>query len=220
MTFIVWASNTYGQDKGYIAFNAGSSNPVGTFASKNLNEENSGFAKSGFLLDLSFGYKLGKTLGISAMIRNHVNQVHGQPMADYFAYIVGKRVTLEVKPYLTRSFLVGGYNSIPVSNKVSFENRLMIGYAITRSPELILKYSGGEIKQEKVNAGALAYLIGAGFKFNTGQKTSLLLNFDYLGQKPEFSSVKISGNTNLVGLNTYSQPASTINISFGIAHRL
>ncbi len=59
----------YSQEKrNYLLLSAGPSFPISNFTSKDLNNNNAGFAKAGQHIDISFVHKLNKTFGIAASI--------------------------------------------------------------------------------------------------------------------------------------------------------
>ena len=66
-------TNSFSQDKGYIASSGGLGIPVRDFASKDINNKAAGYANQAAVVDLFFGYKLGKNLDISAMLRGQSN---------------------------------------------------------------------------------------------------------------------------------------------------
>ena len=52
--------------KSVLAFHAGPSFPVGDFASNDFDNEQAGFAKTGFTIDLNYGYQFHPNAGIAA----------------------------------------------------------------------------------------------------------------------------------------------------------
>ena len=64
---LLFDSFCFSQDKGYVGISIGPSIPTGDYASAELSNQKAGLAKTGAIFDISFGYKLGKNLGLSAM---------------------------------------------------------------------------------------------------------------------------------------------------------
>lgn len=218
-------TNCLAQDKGYIAISLGPSIPIGDFSSKNANNESAGWAQTGAIIDFSFAYKFGKNFGISVLLRGQANGIDNNALASELTKQAGGSWTVNSKAWSIGGFMFGGYGSFPISDKVSFDSRAMIGFLSSTSPELNITLNGsggaGWIKQSSVTATSFSYLIGGGFKFDVGRKICLLANLDYLGSKPEFRDVEItSSNGGAPEKNTYSQSFGTINFGIGIGYRL
>ncbi|MFN5335325.1 MAG: hypothetical protein ACK5BV_09075, partial [Bacteroidota bacterium] len=158
--------HSFAQDKGYIAISVGPSFPTGDFASKDMDNESAGFAKTGAIFDLSFAYKIGKNFGVTALLRGQSNKVDAQAIADE----VSKQLTSDITGTVRTSswgvggFLVGGYGSFPVAKQLSFDSRLMAGFISATSPDMTINLSGtggsGWVKQNTASGTAFAYLLG------------------------------------------------------------
>jgi len=189
------ATNCFSQDNGYIAISFGSSTPIVDFASKNPNNNAAGFAKSGVIFDISFAYKLGNNFGITALIRGQANATDVESIAYQISQQnSGVSVTFSSKEWSIGGYMVGGYGSFPVSEKVSFETKAMFGFLLVTSPEITINFSGpggtGWVKQNSSSSSTFAHLLSLGFKYNAGKRICLHTNFDYLGARPEFSNVE------------------------------
>lgn len=213
------------QNKGYIALSFGSSTPVGDFASKDPANNAAGYAKSGAVFDVSFVYKLGKNLGIAALLRGQANTVDAQEMADFIArQYPGVSVSIESKTWSIGGYMVGGYGSYPVSEKLSFETKVLFGFLSATSPQidyfLVGPGGSGWVRQASASASAFSYLFGAGFKYDVSKRICLLAQFDYLGSKPEFTGVQTTNSTGYYNKSTFSQSFGTINFGIGAGYRL
>ena len=214
------------KDKGYIAISLGSSTPTGDFGSKDVNNSSAGLAKTGAIFDISFAYKLGKSFGLSAMIRGQANPVDNQVLLDEL-YKENPTVswTADSKAWTIGGLLFGGYGSFPIGQgKTSFDARAMIGFLHASSPDITLTgVQGGTsawVKLNSASATSFSYLFGAGFKFNVGSKVCLLLNLDYLGSSPEFQNVKTTTSIGTSDTHTFKQSFGTINFGVGVGLRL
>ena len=120
--------------------------------------------------------------------------------------------------------MFGCFGSFPISEKASFDTRVMIGFLSASSPEITITGTGpggtAWIKQGSTTGASFAYLIGAGFKFDIGSKVYLLTNLDYLGSNPEFSKVELTTSDGSRDTDTWSQNIGTLNLSVGIALKL
>lgn len=157
------------------------------------------------------------------MIRSQANGVDAQAIANELV-LPGYRVTVETGTYSLGGLFLGGYGSFPISEKLDFDTRAMLGFASVSSPTYDIRYSAigvGDVltfKQTSSTSGAFAYNIGAGLRWNVGRKICLLWMLDYMATNPEFEF----DFTNIDGTTTrrkYDQPISTFNSSISIGYR-
>ena len=216
----------FSQDKGYFAVSAGPSFPNGDFGSKDVNNESAGLANTGAIFDLTFAQKFGKTFGMTLMLRGQVNGVDTDPLVNELKVAVPEATwSAEADTWGIGGFMAGLYGSFPLdpSGKVTFDTRAMIGFIDATSPQITIygDYLGTLfwVNTESAHAGAFAYLIGAGFRFNLGNHFCILTNVDYQGSTPEFEDVvsrtSVGSNTS----NTYQQSFGTVNVGVGIGWR-
>lgn len=165
--------------KGFIGLSIGTSIPVGDFADKS-----DGLAETGIQLNLiNFGYLFSENFGISATWFGAANPLD----ADGY------------DPWSYGGIMAGPLLSFPLSEKVEWDFRPMIGYSVTTLPDI-----GWGTEQ----ASSFALNIGTVFRVNVGNKVSLLLSADYFSTKPEFED------------HGFEQSIGTISLGFGVAYRL
>ncbi len=213
------------EKKGYIGLSLGFSTPTGDFVSKNIDNDAAGFANSGVNFNLSFAYKLKGNFGITAMLHSQAHSIDAQAFVDDVAKEnPGTVWSLESGSWSISGLMVGGYGSFPISEKVSFDTRLMMGFLTAKAPTFRLSTPilGTEfwVEQDAGSASSFAYLLGAGFKFDLGNKVSLLTNLDYIGSNPEFNDVKITDSLGGKDTNSFKQSMGSVNLSVGIALRI
>ncbi len=165
--------------KGFIGLSIGASIPVGDFADKL-----DGLAETGLHLNLiNFGYLFSENFGVSATWFGAANPI------DAYG----------IDPWSYGGIMVGPLLSFPLSEKVDWDFRPMIGYSVTTLPDV-----GWGIEQ----GSSFALNIGTIFRINVGEKTALLLSADYFSTKPEFKDYG------------FGQSIGTISFGFGVAYRL
>jgi hypothetical protein len=225
--FLVFSSfSLFSQDRGYIGVSIGPSIPTGDFSSKDMYNQSAGFAKTGAIFDISFGYKLGKNFGLTAILRGQANKVDAQAISDemskeFMGDFVG---TVRTGSWGIGGLLVGGYSSISVAKQLNFESRLMLGFLSATSPDMTINLTGpggtGWVKQSSTSGTAFAYLAGIGLKYNAGKRVCLLANIDYLGAKPEFEDVETTTSMGDYDKSSYTQKFGSFNIGLGVGYRL
>ena len=216
----------YSQDKGYFAVSLGPSFPTGDFGSKDVNNESAGLATTGGIFDLTFAQKFGKNLGMTIMLRGQVNGVDSDPLVnELYNQSPQASWSASTETWGIGGFMGGLYGSFPMgeNGKVCFDTRAMVGYINAKSPEINIygNYLGNAfwVRTESADAGAFAYLLGAGFRFNLGRHLCILTNLDYLGSKPEFVDVVTTSSIGTYETNTYQQKYGTVNVGVGLGYR-
>ena len=227
VALLAMASPSLAQDKkGYIGISLGPSIPLGDLASKDIDNESAGFATSGAIFDISVAYKLGKgPFGITAMLRGQANPMDAKAFVDGIAnQNPGIYWTVESEGWSAGGWMLGGFGSFSISPKASFEPRAMIGFVNAVSPNITITGSANGssiwVKQGTSSVFTFSYLLGAGFKFDLGQKFYLLTNLDYLGSNPEFSNIDITASDGSRSKSTVSQPMGTLNWGLGVALKI
>ena len=228
LTAIVLLSFSYGfsQDKGYIGIAVGPSIPTGDFASKDMNNESAGFAKTGAIFDITFAYKLNKNFGVTALLRGQANKLDAQAVSNEMSKQMPPEFsnTVRTGSWGIGGLLVGGYSTIPIAKQLSFESKLMLGFISATSPDVTINLSGyGEtawVKQNSVSSTAFAYMAGIGLKYDAGKRVCVLLNVDYLGSNPKFDNVETTSSDGEMSKDSYSQAFGTVNFGFGVGYRL
>lgn len=169
--------------KGYIGISLGASIPLGDFADKY-----NGGAKTGVELSLvDFGYLFSDNLGIAVRWFGGAN-----PLDSNY----------DIDPWSYGGILVGPLVSYPISEKVDWDVRPMIGYAVTTMPEA--NYYNFD------PAMSFAFNFGTQFRFHVGEKISLLVHADYFSTKAKFESYDYELKQNI----------ATFSLGFGVAYRL
>lgn len=215
------ATNCQAQDNGYISISLGPSIPIGSFGSSE-----DGLAKIGAIFDISFAYKFGGgKFGILTMLRGQANPLDVQFLADEIAYqIPGIYWTVKSSGWGIGGLMVGGYGSLPISEKVSIEPRSMLGFLSTTLSEITITGSSQGsyvwVKQGSASATSVAYLVGLGIKFDIGRKLCLLTNLDFMSSKPRFVNVETTTSLGTLERDTWQQSVETINIGVGLALKI
>lgn len=222
--------------KSFVAINLGLSIPTGNFGSKSFDNSESAYASTGFLFDVTYGYKISPNFGITAMWRNQANGIdtdkYKQDLEDYLDNNTNAfypRAEIEAGSFKLNGIIVGLYTMLPVSKNTSFDTRVLLGYSLATTPSfstVVYEYGNKSltINRERAETGAFSYLIGAGLKKTVSEKTYLMVNIDFYSAKAEWKGVKetvYSHRNGYYSSNTYNlaQNLSTVNISIGLGKR-
>jgi hypothetical protein len=226
----VWEVNAQEKgQKGYIGLLIGSSTPFGDFASTDSRSEGAGYASTGALIDISFGYKFGKYFGIAALLRGQQNPTEIQSLVQHLADGLpsGFALSGSSTSWTIGGAMVGLYGSFPLGGKVDLDTRVLLGALSSNSPQFTIDVIGngisGWVEVESASTAVLAHQIGAGIRYNVGRRICLLANLDYMGANPEYKNVITRSSNSLGGnieRNTFSQYMGTINFGVGVGFRL
>jgi outer membrane protein W len=180
----------------YVAL--GASSPVGDF-------HNAGGAKTGVTFDLGFTHKLkGKKTAFAAQLRGQSYPFNEQT------------TTANVTTWSASSILVGAMWVLPLTDKIFFQPKIMVGYTIASSPSVT--YSGSTPLSIPSSSGsAFSDVFSATLRYDVWKKMSLLVSVDYFESDPKFNITASSSTSS----QTYStdQKMNSINFCAGLGYR-
>ncbi len=191
-----------------LGLSAGINIPTGEFASTNYHfDENDAFipegqfAKLGSAFDFSANYRLGYFLGFSGRIMGGTNKIDNEAYSIALNSLEDYNISVASKGWGNAGAFLGAYFVIP-TQFFYFDMRIMGGYINLFSPELtyFVETIVSETKatksveefytREKYNAGAFAYNIGLGVKYNFSSNKFLLLSGDYMSSNIRKNDIK------------------------------
>lgn len=222
--------------KGFATFNIGIGAPTGNFSNNSFNNYSAGYAKTGAMIDLTFGYKIRPNLGITAMVRNQTNAIdidqYAKDWEDFYesgSSSGNSSVFVEAQPYRLNSFMIGLYGTFKITNKLSLEPRILFGYAVAVLPEMTEDiYSSGRhlitYYRESANSLTITSIIGAGVNYQLAEEVNLMFNIDYHTAVAEWKDVKTSYYGHITGTYEnryydYERIFSIINSNIGLGFR-
>lgn len=192
--------------KFFLALTAGPSIPVGKFGLKDVNDEQAGYARFGYNLNLNFGYKAGKNLGIASSVIFGRHKLNIDEIKKALS-----EPNLSVDHYQYYGILAGPMASVNISDKVLMDFKIMAGVAEANSPVFRL---GSNVSQEKWNE-AFTWQYGTDLRYNINSKTCLFTNVYYNHMKPSwnFGPFSNGGTEEMVRVE---QNISVLDFSFGV----
>lgn len=210
-----------------LSINGGISSPAGSFSKADYYDGSSGFAKTGYQLNLSGVYQFSKHWGAGVLIGySQYGFKNSLSLAEGYKEDSGTDSTTLYKKGSNSNFsvLVGPYYFIPVGKKVSISIRALGGYVNTHLAGFQVFYEDyldNSMTQKQASGGAFGFQVGAGVKYDVAKKVSLHFNVDYFSSKPNLdiaydNFVVNSGRR----LTSYNEAISGINATVGIGFKL
>lgn len=199
-----------------VEFSAGGSFPFGELASSNCFDNNSGFAKAGNALAVSFNYRVNDRLGVVALVSQYLLGVdESYIVKKYQSWETGWNWDVEATRWKSNAFM-GGIDLIIPIYRSDFNFRLLGGMARTRLPGLT--GIGINFQREATIDIAAAWGAGAGYTYEYFDKITLSLRLDFFMTHPvleeNWSYYLNSGSRNI------SQNIIIVNLTAGLGLRI
>jgi hypothetical protein len=190
-------------NKSFLAFHGGPSFTTGFFANTNFNNTLSGFAKTGFNLNLNYGYHFSKMAGITGSVfysrynldKTAIAEIATGANADHWQFY-----GISAGPMLSHEF----------SKKVAGDLYVMGGPVTANSPKITYDNS---LALPGTWAWTGMVQAGVGMRFNVGGNFFIYANGDYMYMQPEFKLETFSG---ILTTERHHQTISVFNLTGGI----
>lgn len=205
------AKTTATATKSVLAFHAGPSFPVGDFGSNDFDNEQAGFAKTGFTIDLNYGYQFHPNAGIAASVFYNKYNMHNVVMDIVLEGRLNEEVTLDIMDnWQFYGITAGPMLTFGLAKNIWTDLRLMGGVVNTKSPKISYE---GELLEKAHWSIAPALQGGLDLRFGTGKNMFIFTNLDYLYMKPEFTA---SSSEWFDEGEKFKQKISVLNLTGGI----
>jgi Outer membrane protein beta-barrel domain len=191
------------EKKSALSFNIGPAMPIGDFESTNEDNENAGFAKTGFHFNLNYDYKFVKNAGVAFNFLYGYHNLHKELLNELLP-------GTDMNHYQYVGFLVGPMFRGELSPKTDINFRLMGGVGRSNSPEFAYQ---GETLMKEDWASAFAIKFDADVRFNMKKNVFFLVNLGYTQMRPEFEIKELSG---WFGDNKFEMHISALNVNAGM----
>ena len=207
----------------YLDYSYGISSPLGDFASRNLNNDEAGFAKGGLSSSFTIGYDFNdKGFGILLKSQSHVNLFNSNGYQRELNNSSTGIWSVYGDNYVTSSYLLGAKKIINLTSKSTFDFRALLGLAFCKTPQIesfesTLPYWFVELP---TYASTLGYQIGLGYQYQANKRISIIASFEYFGASPEFGDITSYASSGSIFLNTRTQPMNVINTKIGVGVNL
>ena len=180
--------------RSFLSFHAGVSIPIMCYASTDINNRFAGFAKMGFMVDMSYGYRIGQFFGVAGTVFYSTNKTDtrivqhptgaGNGRYQYYGIMAG--------PMLTKNF----------SEKLDGDFKFLAGIARAHAPKLVHQ---GETILNKDQSFAVVWNAGASLRYSLSDKTFLSFKVEHTQLKPKFevpAGENAKGEQHIVVINT------------------
>lgn len=202
---VVMAQGSKGKmtPKSFLALHGGPSLTTGFFASTNFDNTLSGFANTGFNMNLNYGYHFTRIAGITGSVfysrynldKDAIAIIHSGTNADHWQFY-----GISAGPMLTHEF----------SDKVAGDLNVMGGVASVNSP----KYTYENLLSVSPDwRWAGMFQVNLDLRFNIGGNVFIYANGGYMYMQPEFKLVSSDG---VQSTGRHHQTISVINLTGGV----
>lgn len=210
-----------------IGVTGGIASPSGNFTKTNYDDNNSGFAGTGYNAGITGTWHLNKNWGISAMVSYSKYSFKGiQNIADGFheAFDVDSASATTRNSNHSVSILIGPDYTIPVTNKFFIGIRLLGGIVNTTLAgwDVVLtdaSITHPPLTQDAANVSAFGMQGGLRLQYQLNHNWGVALSGDYFYSDPDFKIVNVDRNANAGReLTDYHQPISGINANVSLVY--
>jgi opacity protein-like surface antigen len=209
-------SKTNTNGKSFIVLHGGPSFPLGDFASNDFtNNENAGLAKTGFTINLGYGYHIKKNMGIAAGLFYNNYPVDEASMEEIFNGS-GINISLDMDHWKFYGIAAGPLFTLDLNKNIAADIKIMGGISNANSPNV--SFMGEELVKGDWGAAA-TFLTGINLRIGTAKKLFFFGNIDFTYLDPKFEYEYMDENDNWVKEDIH-QKMSVINVTAGVGMRL
>jgi hypothetical protein len=179
------------QQKNEVWISFGPSNPMGTFKSTSFTEE-SGFAKPGFIFNISAQRNIHKYWGIFTTINFAGYGVDDDQMeAAYQPFFPGEKITLTSGTWGQTTVQVGSVFRYPITENIIAEARANFGLAFVSSPEMAFNFDN-QITMDQSSKSTSGFVggVGGAVKWYVTPKIFVPLQFAWQFTNQSFINVQ------------------------------
>ncbi len=207
---------------------AGVSNPLGEFASKDVNLPTSGYAKTGYAINPTLIIKLKPYFGFSAGYRYQRHHFDSDNIRNlYQATVSGVTFSTTSTNWVSSGFYGGLFFNLPVPNvnHLSVDFTLMGGVSKFVCPELVVIGRNRNsnvltVSQYESSTTKPVLLTNLGINYSVNQLVTLNFGVNYFYSEPSFTNVLTVASNGFVDYHSFKQKISTINIEAGLSFKM
>jgi hypothetical protein len=210
--------------RGFLSLSLGVAAPFGDFSNTSSDNDDAGFAMTGGNVNIAFGYKLGQTLGLTAMLNAGSNPLDNEALENEFQdNFPQSSWDIDSDPWSYGTLMVGGFATFPAGTRSSFDIRMLIGALSSTAPEIratatSFGVSGTATRQSKtVMTGA--FDVGFIYRYRITDPLCVFASADFLTANPKFENVETTGTFG-TSTSDFDQNLRVLNLNVGVAFLL
>ncbi len=212
--------------KQYIGLAIGPSIPLNDFASTNIADSTSGWAKTGVMIEFTYAYRLTHNFGLMAILSysgnkfntsSYKNALQEQHPDTAFSVISQSN-------WSGGGILIGPYLRFPLSSTLSWDVRGLFGLYGSTSPEVTINPSTddgqtdlGNYIRQRASAYSYAFMVGTGFKYELS-KYYILLFADYTTSTLSFNNGSGWDFDDQPYKTTFKQDITYVSVTIGLGY--
>ncbi len=197
--------------RGYIGLSLGPALPIGSLASKDVANNDAGFAKSGLQISLiDFYFLFSKNFGIAANWSGIAFPIDDVQLGTRAGRILGDQVTVTSDPIAMGIFGFGPLYSRLINDETRLDVRLLFGWYSGILPNQIVETSRIRESITESTANSLGYGLGIGIRRDLGEKVSLKMSLDFNSATFEFE----------LDEGPYQQNMTSVSLTIGAGFKL
>lgn len=206
-----------GEPRSFLVLHAGPSLPVEDFHSSVFTNTDAGFAKTGFNINLSYGYQLAENLGLVAngFYNNNTldNATIQRQMENEMNLNAGELAGLKLDHWKWYGLTIGPAMMHNLNPKLAVDVRVMGGIANANTPRI--RFENEELVSEDWAVTGV-FQAGADTRIVLGNNLFVILNAEYTYMKPKFH---VTSNIQETVAELVKQKISVVNVTAGLGIR-
>lgn len=194
-----------------------SAKPSGKFASTNILDEKSGFAKNGFTIGVDGTIFLERNFGLCGSIRIGSNATDVQQIANGFASVFGGTFTVNASRWYHMNVYGGAHVTVPIG-KFNMDLKIMPGFSDNIYPEITAQSDQYVYYQYSEPTRSIAFCASTAVRYKIKESWTISLFTEMNRTKTEFN-VRSENN----GTETYqllNQPIFSNNLGFMVFYNI
>ncbi|MBL0357693.1 MAG: outer membrane beta-barrel protein [Chitinophagaceae bacterium] len=219
-TLLAQGSKVKGDSKSFIAFHGGPSFPIADFSSTDMtNNANAGFAKTGFVLNLSYGYEIKNNFGLTAGLLYNKYDVDSKKIVftDPETHDV---IPVNLDHWQFYGVTAGPMYTFKAGNKVKVDLKVMGGIVNANAP--LIQVLSLNITNDAWHTAPVLQA-GVNFRMGVGKKMFIMTSADYLYLDPTFKYTYTDIISGVPGIDRiteeFHQKMNIINVTAGIGFK-
>ncbi len=218
-TLLAQGSKVKSDPKSFIALHGGPSFPIAGLGSTDMNNENAGFAKTGFAINLSYGYEFKNNVGLTASLLYNKFDVNSKKI-EFTNPETNELIPVNLDHWQFYGVTAGPMFTVKAGNKVKADFKVMGGIVNANAPMI-------EVMKVKLTNDAwhTAAVLQAGvnFRMEVSKKMFVMTSADYLYLEPTFRYTYTDAIAGEPGIDRiagdFKQKMNMINVTAGIGFK-